>query len=152
MKLEPNGDFIVGEEKILNAVLSVIFFGLFSYGVIDALMKKNYEPGVMPIFYALALAIALWFFKKFRSNRVFLRINQNGIYKDEELVTDWEHLLKAYITQKPARAISISDSFVLIIEYIKTDPDKGYRSVVPLTNTQNRSEEDIMEALKYFRH
>ena len=152
MKLEPNGDFIVGEEKILNAILSLIFFGLFSYGVIDALMEKNYEPGVMPVFYGLALALSFWFFKKFRSKRIFLRINQNGIFKDEKLVTDWDHLLKAYITQKPKTTIYITDSFVLIIEYMKTDTDKGYRSIVPLTNTQNKSEEDIMEALKYFRH
>lgn len=151
MKLEPNGDFIVGEEKILNAILSFIFFGLFAYGVIDALLQKKYEPGLaMPFFYAAALAISFIFFKKFRSKRIFLRINHTGIYKDEVLVTDWDHLLKAHITQKQGRLFNLTDAFILVIEYTREDPGTGYRTIVPLTNTQNRSEEDIMAALKHF--
>ena len=150
MKLEPNGDFIVGEEKILNSILCVIFFGLFVYGVVDALMQKHYKPGIMPIFYGLSLAISYWFFKKSRSNRIFLRLNHTGIYKDEKMVTDWDHLIKAQITQKQGRLFAVTDAFILVIEYTKTEPDKGYRTIVPLTNTQNRSEEDIMAALKHF--
>lgn len=151
MKLESNGDFIVGEEKILNAILSIAFFGLFAYGIIDGVMQKKYEPGVaMPVFYAAALAISIVFFKKFRSKRIFLRINQKGIYKDEVLVTDWEHLIKAHITQKQGRLFNITDAFILVIEYTREDPSTGYRTIIPLTNTQNRSEEDIMAALKHF--
>jgi hypothetical protein len=136
---------------VLNAILCFISFGIFAYGVTDALLQKKYEPGiVMPLFYAAALAISLMFFKKFRSNRVFLRINHAGIYKDEKLVTDWDHLIRAHITQREGRLLNLTDAFILVIEYTKTDPEKGYRTIVPLTNTQNRSEEDIMAALKHF--
>ena len=39
---------------------------------------------------------------------------------------------------------------MLILEFVKDDPKKGYRKMIPLTNTQNQAEEDVLAAVQYF--
>ncbi len=39
---------------------------------------------------------------------------------------------------------------MLVIEFTKEDPTKGFRRFIKLTNTQNKSEEDIIAAIKFF--
>lgn len=45
----------------------------------------------------------------------------------------------------------LQDNFVLVVEYLKDKmSDKGVRRQIPLTNTQNKSEEEVLEAVKFF--
>lgn len=39
---------------------------------------------------------------------------------------------------------------MLVIEFTKEDPAKGFRRFIKLTNTQNKSEEEIIEAIRFF--
>ena len=99
--------------------------------------------------FSLALIPAWLFFRKAQSKRVYIRVNRKGIYQDERLVTGWKGLLKASIGQKE-KTITIKDNFMLILEFVKDDPKKGYRKMIPLTNTQNQAEEDVLAAVQYF--
>jgi hypothetical protein len=98
----------------------------------------------------LTLGSLIIFFIKARSKRIYIRINRKGIFIDEVFLTDWPNFLNAYIHQPPPRLVRIRDNFELVIEHTKNDSDKGFRKRVKLTNTQNKSEEDIIAAIKYF--
>jgi hypothetical protein len=100
--------------------------------------------------YLLAVLPAIFFIKKGNSKRVYIRINKKGIYQDEKLVTTWKNFHNAYITQKKAKFISIKDNFILVVEYLNEGSTKGSRRKIPLTNSQNKSEEDVLAAVKFF--
>jgi hypothetical protein len=142
-------DFIVAEEKILNIVVGILFLGIFIYGLTDAINKGFSKLSYVSYIFFLLLIPAILAFKKARSKAVYLRINKIGIYQNEELLTTWDKFIKAYITQKEV-VMTIRDNFLLVVEYVKDDPKKGYRRKIALTNTQNKSEEDIMAAIQFF--
>jgi hypothetical protein len=121
------------------------------YGLIDAAKRHFINIDYQSFFFALALIPAYLFFRKARSNRVFIRINKKGIYNDEKLVTSWSNLLTAYIAEKERKGIyDIQDHFFLALEYKKAGTNEMVKRKIPLTNTQNKSEEEILEAVKFF--
>ena len=149
--LSKDCEFVVGEEKILNFVLASLCFSLFLYGLIDAIRRHFINIDYQSFVFALTLFPAYFFFRKGNSRRVFIRVNKTGIYQDEQLITGWSNLLKAHVAQKEKTGIfSIQDNFLLVIEYRKDGSKQGVRRKIPLTNTQNKSEEEVLEAVKFF--
>lgn len=148
-RLTKDSEFLVREEKVLNYILAGLFLALFLYGVIDALRHfKNID--YQSYIFALALAPAIYCFRRAHSKRVYIRVNKTGIYQDGRLVTGWSNLLKVFVTQKEIKRISIVDNFILVVEYRKDGFPQGFRSKLPLTNTQNKSEEEVLEAVEFF--
>lgn len=157
--LTKDSEFIVGEEKVLVYVLAFLFFGLFVYGLIDVILLNTgktdparssggFDAG--RYVFLLALIPAFLFFRKGRANRIYIRINKTGIYQDGRLVTNWPNFINAFITQKET-TITIQDNFQLVLEYRKNENSTiGLRRKIALTNTQNKSEEDVMSAINFF--
>ena len=144
-------EFIVGEEKVLDFILATLFFGLFVYGWVEAIVQDFKNETYIRYLCFSALLPASYFFKKGMSKRIYIRINKTGIYQDEKLVTVWSNFLKAYVNQKEnTRLINIQDNFQLVVEFLKEGEDKGFRRKIPLTNTQNKSEEDVLAAVMFF--
>lgn len=147
--LHKDAQFIVGEEKALNYVMAFLFFALFMYGLIDAIVRNFKNVDYQSFIFAFALIPAAMFFRKARSKRVFIRVNKKGIYQDERLLTDWPRFIRAYLAQEE-KVVSIKDNFILVVEYKKADTKTAYRRNIPLTNTQNQSEEDVLAAVNFF--
>ncbi|MGH2553903.1 MAG: hypothetical protein ACRDEB_09305 [Chitinophagaceae bacterium] len=149
--LNKDNEFLVGEEKIINYVLAFLCLALFVYGVIDAVKRRFINIDYQSFVFAFALIPAWLFFKKARSTRIYIRINKFGIYQDEHLVTGWSQLLKAYLDQKEKKGlINLQDNFLLVLEFRKKDTTQVVRSKLPLTNTQNKSEEEVLQAVNFF--
>ncbi|MEK7225405.1 MAG: hypothetical protein AAB221_06955, partial [Bacteroidota bacterium] len=109
--------FVVGEERVLNYILAALCLALFLYGVIDAVNRNFRKIDYQSYVFALASIPAYLFFKKARSNRIYIRVNKNGIYQDEKLVTNWANFINAYIDQKEKKNFfSIQDNFILVVE------------------------------------
>lgn len=149
ISLHRNTEFIVGEEKVLNYVMAFLFLALFLYGLADAIARKFTNIDYQSLIFTIALLPAVIFFKKARSKRIFIRINKKGIYRDERLLTDWDHFIRAYLDQEQ-KVVSIKDNFVLVVEYKKGNAGDAFRQKIPLTNTQNQSEEDVLAAVNFF--
>lgn len=147
--LTKDSEFIVGEEKMLVYILAALFFAIFLYGVVEAFNYGLSKLTWVNYMYAIALVPAIFFFIKGTSGRIFIRVNKTGIYQDEKLVTDWKNFINAYITQKQ-KLMSIQDNFILVVEYLKDSSGTGFRRNIPLSNTQNKSEEDVLEAVLFF--
>ncbi len=148
--LSSNSDFVVGEEKILNYVMALFFTALFLYGTIDAALRHFKNIDYQSYVFALALVPAIYCFKRGNSDRVYIRVNKKGIYQSGKLVTGWSNFHDAYIAQKEVKTISIQDNFLLMIEYRNDKMKKVLRRKIPLTNTQNKSEEEVLEAVQFF--
>ncbi len=82
-------------------------------------------------------------------NSEAIRIDCNGIYQSKELVTDWKHFAAAFISQAPEIG-KTEDNFVLIVRFFKDGYDGNFKMTIPLTNTQNKSEEEVLEAIERF--
>ncbi len=149
--LTPSRQFIVGEYRLMLLFMSLFFLALFGYGLYDA-MARNFR-NIDYQSYVLALAIIPFIFtiRRLRSNRVYIRINETGIYQDERLVTRWQNLLSATLTQEEKKKIfEPGDKFILVLDYHKPGELKPLRRKIPLTNTQNKSEEEVLAAVKWF--
>jgi hypothetical protein len=82
---------------------------------------------------------------------VYIRVNKTGIYQDEKLITGWPNLIKTFVAQKENKKFyNIQDNFLLVVEYRKDGHSEGFRRKIPLTNTQNKSEEEVLEAVQFF--
>ena len=149
--LTNDSEFVVGEEKVINYAMAVFFLALFLYGLIDAINRHFRNIDYQSYIFALALVPVIYCLRRAHSKRVYIRINKTGIYHHEQLVTGWPNFLKAFIAQKEKKSFfNILDNFLLIVEYRKDGHKDGFRSKIPLTNTQNKSEEEVLEAVKFF--
>jgi hypothetical protein len=148
-QLTKESQFIVGEDKVLDYVIAFLFFGLFSYGLIDAILKGFTNFNYLSFIFLLALVPAIMSFARAKNKWIYIRINKTGIYQNEKLITGWSNLLNVYVDQKEV-VLSIRDNFILVVEYRKDGFKQGFRRKIPLTNTQNKSEEEIMEAVRFF--
>lgn len=150
--LTKDSQFTVGEEKIINYVMAIFFVALFVYGLYDAIRRHFVNIDYQSIIFAVAILPAIYCIRRAKSPRIYIRINKTGIYQDEKLLTSWENFLNAFVTQKEKkRIIEIQDNFLLVVEYRDAkDPKQGRRKKIPLTNTQNKSDEDIMDAIRFF--
>lgn len=142
---------MVGENKLMNYVMAVFFLAIFLYGFIDAVSRQFKDIDYQSYIFSLAVIPFVYCIRRARSKRIYLRINKKGIYKDEQLVTAWPNLLKFYLAQEKKKSFyDIRDNFILVVEHHGIDPKKGSRSKIPLTNTQNKSEEDVLAAVDFF--
>lgn len=149
--LSKDSEFVVGEDKILNYILAVLFFALFLYGFIDAGWRHFKNIDYQSYFFVLALLPAIYCFRRGQSKRLYIRVNKKGIYKEGQLITGWSNLLKVYIAQEEKKAFfSIQDNFILVVEYRKEGFKQAFRRKIPLTNTQNKSEEEVLEVVNFF--
>ena len=148
--------FEVNEEKALNIVVAVLYFLVASLGLVWSTKEKSWVAAAAIV--GVVVFPGLVYFLKSRSQRIFIRIDKTGIYQDENLVTTWTNFLKAYVREEPPSMSmdmkrlpeTIKDQFFLIIEYLKDDSGNGSRRRIRLTNTQNKSDEEIMEAITFF--
>lgn len=147
--LTRESEFVVREEKVLVYILAALFFALFLYGMIDAIQQNFIKVNYQSFIFLLALVPAIFLFLKGYRNKIHLRVNKKGIFQNEQLVTNWPGFINAYITQKKT-VISIQDNFLLVVEFLNRENKKVMRRTIPLTNTQNKSEEEVKKAISFF--
>lgn len=150
-KLTENTNFDVKESIWLDYFISGIFFILFILALfMDSPADSSYNPYYYKSMY-IAIVPAILFAMRGKNKSVVIRINKNGIYYYGKFVTSWENYIDGNIEQDPDRKVSsISDDNVLLISYYKDGEDGCFVRKIPLTNTQDRAEEEIAEAMKYF--
>jgi hypothetical protein len=143
---QPNSNFVVKENGGVFLVLGILFTAMFIYSVI---YFRDPQKDVKFEFTYLLLVPAIYFIRKaFTKKKVIILINKNGIYYYNKLITSWFNFVKAQVTQEE-KLMAISDNFVLLVEY-RNGQSKLITDKIPLTNTQDKSEEEIIAAIKYF--
>jgi hypothetical protein len=137
-----NGDFIVKESRVINFILSGLFFAIFIYSIVHPL-----GTGWTIQVYSFTLILGgIFFYKGFRTKTEVL-INASGIYTFGKLMTDWDHFAEATIVHDEV-AFSISDNWRLLITY--REGNKVFREKIALKNSHTKAEEEIIEAIRHF--
>lgn len=140
--LDKNNEFTVKEWKVLNWVAGIVFFVLFIAMIIAGAW-----------FYALLFGLpflllpALKHRKQAAFDGVIIRVNSNGIFYYGKHITDWDNFLNAYVTNE-MKVRSFKDNFELVLEFYRDT--LLIQKKIKLTNTQNRSEEEVYGAIMYF--
>jgi hypothetical protein len=144
--LKPNEDFVVKESIGVNLIVALAFFGMFIYGLYDK-VEGGQENRHLEIL-LVALVPAILFLRKGLSKHRDITINKTGIYINNRLLTNWHNFREANVIQQEV-TLSIQDNFVLYITY--SEGERVFRHKIPLRNTQNKAEEEIIEAIRFYR-
>ncbi len=149
--LTSDGQFIVGEYKLMHYFMALFFLALFGVGLYDAIARNFRDIDYQSYVFALAIVPAVMILIKVRKGTIYIRVNSKGIYENERLVTQWSGLLNVTLTQEEnKRLIEVNDKFILLLEYQKPGELKPIRRKIRLTNTQNKSEEEVLAAVRWF--
>ena len=138
-----NETFIVKESKAMNFTIGLCMIGF----------------AVLTLDYSLVIAIPTGIFgiaSIVRSGRNFvvIKIDRTGFYYYGKLVTTWKNFASAkFIDDVPVpteNSSGVSDRFFLAIRYYKDGNPNCFERKVAFTNTQDKSEEEILAAIKFY--
>ncbi len=139
-----NSSFKVKEDVLLNFLIGGLCL------VFSIISLANWSNSYIDYFGILFfLGPAVLFINKGLKNRTIITINKQGIFHHNRLVTNWDTFYNAQIAEDQKIA-SISDNFVLVIKCFDAEKQKYYDRKIKLGNTQSKSEESIIEAIKYY--
>jgi hypothetical protein len=139
-------DFIVRNSVVILVIISIVFLAM-----LFSVFEYNTSLGVAGHIIVAVLAPCVgWFIRK-KTKTVVIRINENGIYSYSKLITDWQHFKSATTDQLPLALGDPRDKVVLRIVYLNDNRDKLITDDIPLPNTLNKSEEQILSAIELFR-
>jgi hypothetical protein len=146
--LDYNNEFIVRQWKTLNLIVAVVMFIIAILIIANWTFDSFASSAIMLLIVIPGFGIpALIYRRQALNNSPIIRINTTGIYHYERLITGWSNFHNAYVTNKMALG-GYRDNFQLVIEFYKQDD--LYEKKIPLTNTQNKSEEEVYEAVIYY--
>jgi hypothetical protein len=135
-----SSDFVAKESKGVNLVIGIFFLILaFAFVFIS-------WYGWLMVISVLAIVA-----RGFRNKRIMV-INKNGFYYYGELLTDWDHFIsEEFIDDGPSLSWSPpKDQFYVLIKYYKEGQSGYYGRKVSFTNSQDKSEEEIIAAIKFY--
>ena len=142
-RFDADAGFVVRESKHMR-----LFIGAVAL-VIAAIMSRSSLP--------LAIVIALFGLASLyasRRNRVVISVNKEGLFYDDSLVTSWDYFISArFVDEMPQlskSSLGISDQFFIVVRYRKKDDHRSFERRIALTNTQDKSEEEIMAAIRFY--
>ena len=142
--LLPDSNFVVKEDKFLNLLIAGICFFFFVISIVT--FSGSYiDYFSIPFFLGPTL---LFVYKAFK-NKILIVINRKGIYYGQQLVTDWEHFYNAQL-KEVEKIGQVSDNFQIEIKYYNQIRAGFLHKNIKLGNTQNKSEESVMAAIRYF--
>jgi hypothetical protein len=141
----PEGDFTVKESKTINYVAGGVMILIFAIAMIFGDLGMSnfiFALGIFLIPGAIAIGRGI-------SNSTIIRINKTGFYYSGKLITDWNLFHDAEVQDK-LQVGSYKDNFILDLSYYSIDYTIIYTKNIPLTNTQDKAEEEIIEAIQFY--
>jgi hypothetical protein len=89
-----------------------------------------------------------------RKSQTIMTINKNGFFYYGSLLTNWSNFVSAeFLDEMPtlsSTSSGLSDKFSLYIKYYRDDKPGCFGRKIPLTNTQDKSEEEIIAAIRFY--
>ncbi len=145
IKVDRDKPFLVKESKGVNIFLGLLCLTLF---VSSFFNNDESEKGFRLQLLHVAIIPAILFLRKGFANKTIISIDRKGIMYHGELITTWEDFIDARIEQAEV-VLTIQDNFVLFVRY-RQPGNRIFQSRIPLRNTHNKAEEEIIEAIRVF--
>ncbi len=147
-KFDPDGSFTVRESRATNYALAIIFLVIFISSVYTADFSA-FSAGSPSTVGLIAIVPAVLFFIKAGKHKLIMEVNASGFFYQGKLITDWQNFISVKFTEEE-KAFRISDNFFLLIEYFKPGEPTSFVTKIGLGNTQDKSEEEIIEAVEFY--
>ena len=138
-------EFIVKESKAFNYIAGIVMIAIS--GAI--FIMNDLDLYVLIFGLGLFLIPGIFFLVRGRSNAIVMRMNKNGFYYNGKLINDWQHFYEATVKDL-SKSGRFRDNFVLEFKHYSADYAKLYIDKFPLTNSQDKAEEEIIAAIKFF--
>ncbi|HVF96410.1 MAG TPA: hypothetical protein VM871_03770 [Flavisolibacter sp.] len=150
MNLTEDSNFLVRENTVIHKIL-----GFISLSVFIVSLTSKADPGYEQTFhfeaiYLMLLPAIIFLWKGFSKKSTIIKINRQGFFYYGKHITNWDNFVDARLAQDEI-VISIQDNFVLFVRYKKNEGGI-YQRKFPLTNTQDKAEEEIIAAIRFFRN
>ena len=142
--LQPDTNFVVKEDKFLNLLIAGLCFFFFVISIVT-FSGQFIDYFSIPFFLGPTL---LFVYKAFKSHTLIL-INKKGIHYGNKLITDWQHFYNAQL-KEVEKIGQVSDNFQIEVTYYNEIREGFLHKHIKLGNTQSKSEESIMNAIRYF--
>jgi hypothetical protein len=143
-QFNPDEDFIVKESTGMNILISFFFFlfAFFSASLYWWLCGFFLIPGVLLFIRGL-------------KNQTVMIVSKSGFYYYDSLITDWTNFIDVeFIDEVPLpgpNSSGVSDKFSMLMKFYRDDqPDLYFTQQFRFTNTQNKSEEEIIAAIRFY--
>lgn len=152
----PDNQFVVKESATTNYIIGTVFLILFFlvlHNIIDDTGATEYYTNRNFGTYGLALLMftpVIVFFVKGFYQPTIITVNKDGFYYYGELKTTWKNFISAEVTEEE-KVGSYQDNFIFILHFYKPGEEGYFETKIPMRNTYNKSGEEIIEAIKYFR-
>ena len=144
---EADSDFKVKESKGCNMTMGV-FLMLVTIVIVYIDLSGQLGGPILKIFYLLIIPAVLFIWRG-TVNATVITINKIGFFYGGELLTTWDNFIDAVVTQED-KILMIQDNFLLFIKYYKEGSQGYFGRKIPLTNTQDKAEEEIIAAIKFY--
>lgn len=148
IKLDSDGSFTVGESKLIN----YLFGSLFLIMLLVVLSSTDLET-----YWMIDLSLLFFLFLFFASGlkkRKKITINATGIHHNKTYITNWPNFRHAYIRQLPnqvtASSAGLMDHYIIAVVYFNQSQDMDYLYPIRLSDSQDKSEYEIIDAIMYF--
>lgn len=142
-KFQADADFVVKESKTMRRVIGG-FFLLFSLFMLRDFLWMG----------LIVAAIGTGVLVASVRNETVMTVNQDGFFYYGRLLTSWPNFVSAeFIDELPVQmsgSAGLSDQFYLYIKYYKDDKPGLFALKIPFTNTQDKSEEEILAAIRFY--
>jgi hypothetical protein len=142
-KFSPDSSFQVKESKKMR-----LFIGIIALGIAVVMVQGSVFMAVVAATFGVVSLIYS------RRNQTIMEINKDGFFYYGRLVTNWNNFVSArFIDQAPqlsSNSLGISDQFFIAIRYRKVDSSNCFEQKIALTNTQDKSEEEILAAIRFY--
>lgn len=148
IKLDSEGNFTVGASKTINYLFGSLFLIMFIV-VMGLSDLGKFSIGELSI-----LLLSLLFFGIGLKNKKNITINTTGIYHNKTFITDWTNFRYAYIRQLAntvsATSQGLEDHYRIVVEYYDSNRYTDFLYSIRLSDSQDKSEYEIIDAIIYF--
>jgi hypothetical protein len=145
--MKSNQVFIVKQSKFFNFLRAAIFLGIFAGIMFTIKDQASFSAPDYIQFSAFFLVPGIGMIVAGSRRAEVFKLNDTGIYYCKSLLTSWDLFIRAYAEEdNPEKGVDVK--FSLHIEYYTVDERKPYSIKIPLSETLNKSIEDIQAAIQ----
>lgn len=131
------------KQVFIKAILCFIWGVLISVTFVEYMLVH-----FLVIFFCISFSVYL-IAKKDRDATLFIEIDKQGIWIENQLLTDWENYIKSYIL-KDFEDASAFKKLEINIEYYKTGESGFFLNKLHFNGSEDKSEYEVLEAIKHF--
>ncbi|RYE53814.1 MAG: hypothetical protein EOP48_13595 [Sphingobacteriales bacterium] len=149
LELENNFDFfeVRQSRKLLFLISAILFAILIGFLNTVSVGLNNF----LPVFIFLT-AMCVAAFIGGLHNSTIIRVDYSGFYYRKTLICDWKSFESAFLGHEfyqSGRSLAVHERYYIIVYYYNQD-NQRYQLKINMSETQDKSEEEIMCAIEEF--